>query len=236
MFNKDYHIRKSYRAKRVILKVTAEGLEVVVPAGFDVNMLPPILEKRKAWIDKSISKLQAIERPGLNDKFPPETVELPAINLNIVCRYHNKSENYYTLRNHSENAVLISGPLQNSSPIKILLKKWLKDQAGVHLPPWLTEISRETGLRFTKVQIRNQKTRWGSCSSRKSISLNCNLLFMSPEVVRYVMVHELCHTIHHDHSARFWKLVEKFDSDFEKHKALLKKADILIPGWAQRRR
>ena len=76
------------------------------------------------------------------------------------------------------------------------LKEWLTDKAEERLIPWLKRISDEIGLSYSAVLIRQRQTRWGSCSARRLISLNARLLFLPPELVTYVLVHELCHTKH----------------------------------------
>ncbi len=83
-----------------------------------------------------------------------------------------------------------------------------------------------------RVSIRQQRTRWGSCSRGNSISLNAKLLFLPPELVEYVLLHELCHTRAMDHSARFWAIVAEHDPGFERHRRALKDAGRFVPPWA----
>jgi predicted metal-dependent hydrolase len=85
------------------------------------------------------------------------------------------------------------------------------------------------------VQIRLQRTRWGSCSSSGSISLNASLLFVAPALVRYLFVHELCHLFSMNHSRRFWNAVERFEPDYRALDRKLTAAWALIPLWAQTR-
>jgi predicted metal-dependent hydrolase len=75
-------------------------------------------------------------------------------------------------------------------------------------------VSIQTSLPYNRVSIRGQKTRWGSCSSDKNINLNYKLLFLEPEFVKYIIIHELCHTIHLNHSREFWQLVGDFYPDY----------------------
>lgn len=85
-----------------------------------------------------------------------------------------------------------------------------------------------TGLKPTTVKFREQRTRWGSCSSRKAINLNWRLIVFPQTIIDYVIIHELCHLQHMDHSPKFWGLVEKFCPDFKDHMAELKESQALV--------
>lgn len=132
--------------------------------------------------------------------------------------------------------LLIQGPVQDPTlqyaATQDLLRRWLRDQARTFLPQWLRSISQKTGLGYAKVTIRSQKTIWGSCSAKGAINLNDRLLFLPPELVDYVLVHELCHTRHLNHSRQFWALVHTKDPDYGVHEAGLQKAWAYIPPWA----
>ena len=75
------------------------------------------------------------------------------------------------------------------------------------------------------------KTRWGSCSSRGRINLNQTLLFLPAHAVRYLLVHELCHTRHMNHSASFWRLVTELMPDYQQHENNLRAATRTLPLW-----
>ena len=105
----------------------------------------------------------------------------------------------------SEEATLsVKGNLKDRYQIALAMRKWLGDRAREHLVPWLDALSEAFNLPFDEVLVKGQTTRWGSCSSQKTISINRNLLFLPPSLVRYVFIHELVHTIQLDHSPKFW--------------------------------
>ncbi len=92
-------------------------------------------------------------------------------------------------------------------------------------------LADELNYPVARVSIRCQRTRWGSCSTRGTVSLNCSLVFLRPEVVRYLFVHELAHTKHMNHSANFWRLVERLEPDYRRLDRELLAGWRTVPGW-----
>lgn len=92
----------------------------------------------------------------------------------------------------------------------------------------LYHFSQLYGLSYNKLAIRDQKTRWGSCSSKKNLNFSWRLILAPPEVLDYVVVHELCHLKHMDHSKAFWQLVSRHAPDYLKHKRWLKENHYLL--------
>ena len=99
----------------------------------------------------------------------------------------------------------------------------LRARAAIELPPQLLALAERHGLIVTRVTIRNQRSRWGSCSSRGHITLNFRLLLMPPEVREYILIHELMHLRQGNHSRRFWRLVEEAYPAFREAERWLKK-------------
>ena len=111
------------------------------------------------------------------------------------------------------------------------LQRWLKRAANERLAPPLLRLADELDCRVNRVSIRRQRTRWGSCSTRGTVSLNCSLLFLQADVVRYLFVHELAHTRHMNHSADFWRLVERIEPDYRRLDRDLLASWRTVPGW-----
>lgn len=121
---------------------------------------------------------------------------------------------------------------QNDEGAREALLRWLTRCAVEVLTPWLHNVSDELGLPFTRTVIRAQKTRWGSCSSSGTISINRALLFMPPGTVRYLFIHELCHTKEMNHSPRYWRMVAEYMPDYQQHEAILNDGIRQLPRWA----
>ena len=102
------------------------------------------------------------------------------------------------------------------------IRKWLREQANQILPTRLASISRKTGLQGSDYQIKSYTARWGSCGHDGLIQLNWKLIMLPEEVIDYVIVHELCHLVHFNHSAKFWALVESHCAQYQLHRRSLK--------------
>ena len=106
-----------------------------------------------------------------------------------------------------------SGNVENVTLDKI---KALADQALETIPTRVEYFARIIGVTYGNITIRNQKTRWGSCSSKGNLNFNCLLMLVPPEVLDYVVVHELCHRKQMNHSKAFWAEVENVFPDYKK--------------------
>ena len=134
-----------------------------------------------------------------------------AIGQKWTVTYNPESDNPGCSLHEYDDELRISGDFANATLLTKVLRMWLSGKGRQHLVPWLDSVSDELELPYAKVIVRGQKTRWGSCSGRKTISLNRNLLFLDPSLARYVMVHELSHTLHLDHSSSFWRRLSELE-------------------------
>ena len=98
----------------------------------------------------------------------------------------------------------------------------LKKEAKRYIPERAAHYAGIMGVSFGRISIRAQKTRYGSCSPKKDLSFNCILMKMPPDVIDYVVVHELCHILHMDHSRAFWDEVGRILPDYRTRRAWLK--------------
>lgn len=117
---------------------------------------------------------------------------------------------------------MISFPPDMTAQQKQALEKRFRQAAAEYIPARVTYYHQFTGGSFQRITIRAQKTRWGSCSSRGTLSFNWRLMLAPPRVLDYVVVHELCHLKHMDHSRNFWNAVAEIMPDYKEHKKWLK--------------
>ncbi|MBD3880550.1 M48 family metallopeptidase [Phormidium tenue FACHB-886] len=240
-----YTIRESARAKHVSIKVSHLGeVEVVIPKGFDRRKLPEILAKRQDWIAKTTQRVAAERQAAGLVAEPtaalghslqlPTQLELRSLSEVWKIRYQPAKTWQLTTNPSKPYCLTVAGIIDQPQTCCRILKHWLTRRGEMQLIPWLRQVSREVNLPCEKISVRGQKTIWASCSSQHNISLNYKLLFLPPDLVWYVFVHELCHTVHLNHSDRFWALVETKDSDYRFHDAELNDAWRYVPDWVER--
>ena len=222
-------LTKSVRAKHVRLKMSAKhGLELVVPQRFNAKHVPAILETNKAWI---LKQLLAMELKSADTEALPNEIQLPAVNQTWKIAYVKMDSAKLRLFKRPHQQLALLGCTENEELVKRILTTWLKNQAKVLLSKRLGELSALIKLPYSQLSIRAQRSRWGSCSSDKAINLNYKLLFLPPQLADHIMIHELCHTKHMNHSAKFWRLVASFDLMWKEHNKAIKTADKYVPSW-----
>lgn len=163
----------------------------------------------------------------------PERILLPAVGEEWQVAYRSGStyRGGAVVREQLNQWLLVTGNIDDLMACREALLRWLRRRARRVLIPRLEEIACCHGLKHGRVSVRQQRTRWGSCSRRKTISVNAGLLFLPSDVVDYVLLHELCHTVELNHSDRFWALLASHDPCWRYHRKILRGARALMPAW-----
>jgi len=230
-----YSVRKSRRAKRVLLHITpADGLVVTIPERLALKHVPGIIEERREWIHDASLRL-AEERARYLERAQqpmlPETIELRAIGERRWVLYGENATKRPSVREEGPYRLLVSRT-DDELAAQSALRSWLVERARGELSPWLHELARTRALGVRAISLRNQRTRWASCSADGRISLNYNLLFLPRRLVRLVLIHELCHLVELSHSPAFWRLLEVEEPDMRELTEELDQSWGYVPRWS----
>ena len=229
-----YQLKVSAKARQVYLRVEpGRGLQVSIPKRYPKRSIPALVESQRAWIVESLIDLDQKTLP-LYRQWPPSQLDLLASGQLVDIYYRKNPEPEHASWSWpSENRLHLSVDTHNKPLVASCIADALKPVAKQLLEPWLQRCARVSRLRYRKMSIRGQRTVWGSYSSTGTLSLNYKLLFLRAELVDYVLLHELAHTRHLDHSAAFWRFLDELKPDAAKFDRELNDAGSLVPPWLE---
>jgi hypothetical protein len=224
-----WRVRASARARRLAVRVLPGGLvEIVVPRGTRPRTVENFVSRHRRWIERTVD----LYRPSSPQPVSamPEEIQFAATGARFAIRF---TEGGGPPRLRASGGTLeLTGPRSRPALLRHALQRFMMREAHAALGPWLARLAAASGLSYQRMQIRRQRTRWGSCSRAGTISLNACLMFQPPEVVTYLLVHELAHTQHMNHSRRFWRLVESLEPRWRELDAALTRGWRAVPAWA----
>jgi len=197
------------RARRYILRVDSRGVRVTLPRGGSAEYAARFVQQKQGWIRAQIERLRADD---LRACHPATEVWYRGVPTPITLQDGCVRVGDLAFRAPSDPAQLRAAVLAQ-----------LRHLAERELPPLVRETAQRLDVRITRVSIRNQRTRWGSCSRHGTISLNWRLVQIPQSVRDYLIAHELAHVREMNHSHRFWKVVECFDPGWRESERWLRR-------------
>jgi predicted metal-dependent hydrolase len=202
-------------------------VEIVVPVGVGAKAVRDFVQRFTPWIDRKVAAMRCYAEPAT---LVPQRVEFAFTNERFDVEWRSAPTRSVT---HEGARLVVHAP--DDGGARHALQAWLKRAAGERLAPPLMQLASDLNYSVERVAIRCQRTRWGSCSTRGTVSLNCSLVFLRPEVVRYLFLHELAHTKHMNHSASFWRLVERLEPEYRCLDRELLAGWRTVPAWVFRK-
>lgn len=205
-----YETRRSTEATEPRIDVDIQGVRVVLPddATDDPEQL---LSENAAWVLEKKQKYDTYRQQVPDRAFTVgETFPYHGEPHEIIVEQRSTSEivdQEFRLAKHHVDQTSIKRALETLYRRKS--REWFADQAG--------HIAQEMGVEYDEIEIRNQRTKWGSCSTSGTLGLNWRLMMAPPEIGRYIVVHELAHLREQNHSTEFWSLVEEHDTNYRDH-------------------
>lgn len=232
----EFEIRPSGKARALRLKLSArDGLVVIAPQGLHRKRLLELVAGKAEWIAGRLSEFDAVRHlMNAEPATRPQAFDLPALAQSWCVEYKTTRGRTVGARIDRPGRIVVTGAVDGVAACHAALRRWLARHTTNALSSWLENLAGQTGLRYADLAIKNQRTRWGSCSPNGRISLNCKLLFLPRELVRYVMAHELCHLLEANHSERFWAHLRQFEPAADSLHGRMRDAWKFVPAWAQR--
>jgi predicted metal-dependent hydrolase len=210
----------SSRVKNVTIKIDRGGKVIVVsPPLIPKFFVNQFVEKHRDWIESKLSAIQKT-RPTQNAVllFGKEYVKK-------IAYFSGKPLGIFV----SGSEIIANVPEAAHESIEWgkkqdqQLVRFLKSTASTYIVTRTAQIAKIMDIKYGSITLREQSSRWGSCSSRGNLNFNWRLVHAETPIIDYVIIHELAHRVHMDHSRNFWNLVAKFDPDHQIHRGWLKR-------------
>jgi predicted metal-dependent hydrolase len=219
-------IMRRRNARRLTMRVRGRSVHATVPISASTDDIERFLASNQDWIDDQLMQEQRAIETTLNDSGGPSVFYLGELMQVRLCRdenHHGKGRievayHQLTIRISADSTI---------RPVRVL-EHWLKSQARDAIRAELDDVLPLLDQDPVPLSIRDQKTRWGSCSSTRRLSFNWRLIMAPPACLRYVVVHEAAHLVHHDHSPRFWGLVEELMPEYHQYQQWLRQNQVAL--------
>ena len=231
-----YELRRSTKARRMHIRVKPGRVEVVAPVKVRWTVIKAFVHENRHWIVKKMAELEE----KIRDNPPPRPIPLvtgakiPFQGSHTGLTVCEKGSGRAPQVSYGSN-LLVTVPEglaagKKEATVKTALKNWFLERLQNDVDEICSRFSRRLNVKPQRVRFRRQKTRWGSCSAKGSINLNWHLVFAPRQILEYVVVHELCHLRHLNHSREFWALVESQLPDYQERIKWLKQYRPAFPS------
>lgn len=214
--------KSSSRSKSIRIAIDSRGQVVVsYPKWTPKFLVKKYVDSQSSWIEENLAKVESKKELSDNDRF--------------VFVFGKKYKKVLANTLDLPYGVSISGDVLRINLMggektthQQLLNRFLKNTAEKYIVPRTHALGKVMGLSFASISLRQQKTRWGSCSSQKRLNFNWRLVHYLPKIIDYVIIHELSHLKEMNHSASFWNLVATYDPEYQLHRGFLKRSGMAL--------
>ncbi len=216
-----YTVRMSSRARVLHLVIRQEsGLEIVAPRGTRRGQIEEALHQKAGWILKTMQRMVAIPpiKDGREFTYLGQLVKLRL----VVCEAGRRPRPPVTLTGETLLLTVTESEIDSQETLRAVLEGWYRRRATEVIPERLAAANKIFGFRYGRVTIKEQKSRWGSCSRAGNLNFNWRLLLAPLPVLDYVLIHELAHLRELNHAPVFWQLVASGCPDYKAQRRWLR--------------
>lgn len=215
-----YTMRRSQRAKRLLLKVNLQhGIEVVLPRWATDHDAARFVQTHQDWLVNILRKQAVTVVPPSRPLVTGQMLPCLGESYHVQIEYGSPATRPSVQQAHHRLVVRVPP----AYPLRHAVIRWYRRQARSYFTQTCSLLAPQVSVTFRSIIIGNQKTRWGSCSPRGRLAFNWRLLLGPVAVARYVAAHEVAHLRHRNHSTLFWRMVAQLDPAYLDHKAWLKR-------------
>lgn len=229
-----YSIVRKNRRKTASIEVSSNGrVTVKVPWFLSDDRVAQLVAGKSRWIQKTLDRHTEMRERG-KQKLISDEGEIVYLGAEYQLLLEDGLPATIELGKHS---LRVRGPVaaedtRDARSLAFVLVGWYKARALEYTVERARYFSGILGVQFNGIKVRSMRSRWGSCTSRGNISFDWRLITVRPSVVDYVVVHELCHLVHPNHSREFWTLVESILPDYKARVKHLKEVEKRFSiGW-----
>ncbi len=225
-FDFQIDVIKTDRKKSVSIQLEGELVKVRVPRSLSDERINSLIKKRIPWIKTKLKEYS--QRPSVMPKKYVDGEIFPYLGKNYCLKVEVGDDLSIKMKNGYFLATIPETEADKSKQVKHLLIGWYQSHAKKHLKEKTNQLSELVGASPVSVSIKNYKSRWGSCSSSGVIDYNWRIILAPHFIIDYVVVHELCHLLEHNHSPKYWRIVEKITPNWKNYRDWLRhNSDIL---------
>jgi predicted metal-dependent hydrolase len=220
-----YTLRRSARARYLRADIGLRtGLRVTLPDGLNEARIESFLRARRVWVLRALGRLERLAAL-IPDRTLDHGSSVPFLGHSLTLNLSNGAP---TRVGRLGDSLIVHTPRRTRAAVHAALVHWYRAEAGRVLGDYARTLGSRHKLDFKKIIIREQRRRWGSCSSKGTLSFNWRLMLGPESVARYLVAHELAHRAHPDHSRRFWEKVAELCPDFREQERWLKKNGVAL--------
>lgn len=227
-----YHLVRSNR-KSIAIQVKTDGsIHVRAPYRVSTVEIERFLIKKKEWITNTVQRVSSARstvRPVMFETGDPLYYLGKKYILEVNVTAGRKRAG---ITMTAERIVMSLGPDIGKTERQAILEHWYRQQAGKLITEKAERFSRILSVTYAGIRIKEQKTRWGSCSSKGNLNFNWHIVMAPEAMVDYLVIHELCHLIHMNHSPEFWQCVESLCPERKSAIKWLKENRIILTPFA----
>ncbi|MCX8086339.1 MAG: M48 family metallopeptidase [Rhodocyclaceae bacterium] len=211
--------------RRLSLRIDETGLKVGAPHWLPPGEIEAFIRHHAAWV---LAKLDEFSARSVQRHLPLyDGARLPVLGQNVRLRITAGANRGYWQRGEAGEELWLAA--RPHADLARLARQALERRAREHFAPRLAEMARRLALPPPPFALSSARTRWGSCSAQGLIRLNWRLIHLSPELIDYVIAHEVAHLVELNHGARFWALVERLYPYWRAAREALKREGALVP-------